>query len=422
MTLGAALLAGDGLRVIRQEGRYRRLFLRTGVVILGASLLATLVIFVRRMVIDRWANEVSKNWGAFVPPDAPVLSQFLLVSSRTAVVPLALGLGVVALGRIKRLRIPALPWFTILLVFDLLVGASYSVRTGPRMLREGGESMFSSTLKRDPDSTLCHTYDVLALQLAIPGEENREWSQAIMARLLSCPNVGVCDGLRLGTPYSAVLTPARSSLREWLDEGKQAATLALGCTHLISTRFFPHAWFKELPLPMPKNAPDLYGAIHYYRVVEPLPKVFHSVSPFFFSSTESTLRALSVAKSWQNVSQVIDDPLHRIQGSPLLPAGGGITGEKAAWENPSRIVLTPEGSGAAVFGVRTDYAVGWGATQAGQAIPVVRVGGVQLGAWVEDVAKGPVLFEYHAPTFLLSLWISLFGILLAALLLWKCVR
>jgi hypothetical protein len=107
---------------------------------------------------------------------------------------------------------------------------------------------------------------------------------------------------------------------------------------------------------------------------------------------------VATATTVEATLRIVDDPVGRLGASDLSRwAGGGVGGVRAEWKNSGRALVSADGTGGAVLGLRTAFAAGWTARQGDRSVPCVRVAGTQLGAVIDDVSAGTVTFEYRWP-------------------------
>ena len=126
--------------------------------------------------------------------------------------------------------------------------------------------------------------------------------------------------------------------------------------------------------------------------------IFLVKAPHFHETTEAVIDAVVQAKTTEEITNQLEDPLHHWNASgafSMISPNVKIIGFH--WPERTHAEVDLEGSGTAVVGLKTVFALGWHAIQAGEELPTIRIAGSLLGAVVRDASKGPIIFQYQPP-------------------------
>jgi hypothetical protein len=304
-----------------------------------------------------------------------------------------------------------------LLLLDLLLvapsqvdfGRSYSDAPAP-----AGQAAFRGYEK----SVYCYANDLVVFDLPLEGRPLSE-SYHLGAQALGLPTLNACNDLVAGTPYSILVTTAQQEYKGGVDVGNAGAIRALGCTHFVT-------WRKPGPIAEERlGMPDIYERAlkslsgpkpevpAIYRIVDPVPAAFIARNPVRLSNVMELLPAIDRSRNSAEVVRWVET---RTSDNAPLPAGMDASEPKVEWHGDARATITVSGKGGAIVGLRTRHAQGWTAHQGGHELPIVRVAGVMLGAWSDEVSAGPIELRYFPPRLWESLVASLLAILLIAVL------
>jgi hypothetical protein len=291
-------------------------------------------------------------------------------------------------------------YLAALAVADLVLAAPHALRVGPPLgdahavfagLARPGASHFEVLL-------VCVS-PTLGAEVLTTAQEPSPWNKAATDRLWGAIETQACDGLAAPVAYSAALrTPLADALTEGLAQHRPAAARALGCQLMVDNAPPKDDGAERLSwqeVPELRVDPSL-ERFWLMRVRGPMPPVFVQTSAQLAGSARAVLSAIARARTAEEVTAIVDDPLGRLAGR-ALPRGGEVAVADFSWprRDEARVVL--RGRGGAVVGLRTAFAVGWHAEQSGRSLPVVRVAGAQVAAVVSDASAGPVELRYAWP-------------------------
>lgn len=241
------------------------------------------------------------------------------------------------------------------------------------------------------------------------------WMKALLERVAALPNINACQGLRVGTAYSTLVSRTNAALTGGVTAGRVGAARALGCTHAVLSVAPVDEPAAEVDLGVFTQAGGEEGRpVRVVTVVDPVPEAFVVRDPTA-ASEQAALERLTECHSAACALAVVDDPARRLPTTWTPPAGSGAMAPTWTHTDPAAWTLRMDGTGGALVGVNTAFQLGWEASQAGRALPVVRVSASFPAAVVEDVARGPVEFRYRPPRLLLGVLAALLGVLLGAL-------
>jgi len=377
--------------------------------------------------LDAMASSAAAEFTTEGHPDLPTLSQWLADASLRALMPLLGAIAVVAF-------VPRLRRFAFVLVAaDLALAAPVMLQLEPPLLSRpsplaslavpGAAELFrkpNAESRKPAPPVVCSLPALGQLSYSL-GKRFRELETNLPLRLHALPEIQACDGLSSGAAYS----PLESSLSERLlthlmDNPSVMPATALGCSHIVSDVEVAGAGagrrdeFPVDPLLYPELA-SLHPRLRVYEIANPVPGVFVPRNPAVRFGEIGIAREIAAAASTEDLLRIVDDPLHRLAAAPL-PSGAGVESIDAQWSARHRAQVRVRGTGGALVGLRTTFLVGWHARQAGRELPVVRVAGNQTAAVVEDVAAGPVDFEYRVPALVQGFLVALAGAAAAAAL------
>jgi hypothetical protein len=199
-----------------------------------------------------------------------------------------------------------------------------------------------------------------------------------------------------------------------LSWGAAPMARALGCTHYVSMR---QPWGGQLAyLPVPRyGRPEGRGA-KVFALLDPIPPAFVAREPSLSSDEKVVFQRVKTATTVARTLEIVDDPGARLGSSDLARwSGRGVTRASVERKASDQALVHAEGTGGALLGIRTAFALGWTARQGDKELPCVRVAGAQVGALVDDVSGGDVVFEYRWPKRAQSIGAALVGCLALAL-------
>jgi hypothetical protein len=302
----------------------------------------------------------------------------------------------------------------VLMALDVALVGLGRIRTGSPLTDAPAPIGNVQAHSGDAAPIVCHSIDLAGLEFA-SDENSRASSQDRFMYQLGVPNLNACAGVAAGVPYSLLQSDISEALGRGVDDGRVSAARALGCTHMVLLappvdESCPEEW-----VPAISNLADATGRriLRVMRVPDPVPPVFVIREPRWAAHPEEALASIMTAHSADAVTRVLEDPLGRAPGR-ALPESHGVRA-RVLGSRRDRMTLEMTGQGGAVLGVRTVFLVGWGATQGGRELPVLRSGGQHVAVMVEDVSKGSVELEYRPPGLLKGLAYSFTGFLLMGL-------
>lgn len=386
--LGLAMLAAVGADLVASNARWRRRFLVVATVLAIALLSSLALTNIFGDLIDARALQLREGSPR---PDLPTLVQSLTRASLHAMAVLAGGILVV--GLVPRLR----RYLMGLVVLDLFAAVPMSLLLGPGLGNTHSPVMKMANHAPGPRPVVCASPGLARRMFASPSGRI-EWLQTLYARMHLLSETQACDGLASAMPYSPIMSSAVRLLTRGVEEGWVPPARALGCTHLIRDEVAQGespasaAEFNYDLEALPELAEQKEGVV-VQELKEPVPEAFVARSPVLYRKEDDAVRAIANSQGLEPLLRIVDDPLGRWGEGPL-PVGSLVEGVRAEWRGPGQARVLATGSGGAVVGIRTAFLAGWRAEQCGRPLPVVRAMGAQVAAVVQDVACGPMAFEY----------------------------
>jgi hypothetical protein len=343
VVLAASILGGMGAQVVLKSPGLRRVFVVAAGIFSGLGVAVAVTAF---LLPGGFGPGVARNAALAT---LPVMAAAFLVHRRT-------------------------PYLLLVWVLPLALFALGQFQTSKSLAPAG---ILGQLIPQDGTlpTTLC-VDDSLA---AFPGTgQTDHW---MWQRKLALPELQSCDGLSSAIPYAA--THRNRIQNELLSRNlaHPGVARAMGCRHILTHR---------APANHVKRA-ELTRGIHLVDVNDPLPEVFAVPDPAFFKSERALMDAIALHP--EKTASYVD--LH----APAKSAAPQTAAIQARWHSRHDLTLKVEGGGPVVAGVRTAHRVGWQATQAGVAIPTLRIGGALQGVWIEAPEKGPVDLVYAPPGF-----------------------
>ncbi|MBN2361444.1 MAG: hypothetical protein JXR83_18480 [Deltaproteobacteria bacterium] len=409
VAIAAAVLLGRGLQGVARDGPLRRRWrIAAAVALTGLS-----VAIAATLVARRWLDGIDEI-GAAAPlaEGGRSLSALLATGLAQGAAPLAaaLALSLLLAGRRRGIA--------LLVALDLGLAA-----TGELGLGAGLASLRSPLARAVADTAapavLCHHPDLARRRLTIPGT-SIDWSTLALRRLLALPNLNTCDGLATGFGYTVFASAQQLRLQKALGAGLPAAAHALGCTHLVTLYPTADQTARQIELPEFTGGDTLGNALRLYALGDLLAPAFALRRPQWHVDDDSVYAHVVSSTAVDQIVRAVDDPIGR-QPPPALPDGAAVGELTVDWPRRDRARVVASGRGGAVIGLRTLFLRGWTARQAGRALPTVRSGGNFAAAVVDDVAAGPIEFEYRPPRLAVGIALSAAGwlALLALVVFWR---
>ncbi len=401
-TLAAVVVVILSLREVDRDPVYRRRFVVAGLTYLSVHLLALILLALFGGVLDRTAMAAADPHPEL---DLPNLSKVLIRSAIQAAIPLAMAVAMSLWWPTGRRYLLAL------VALDLFLAVPSSVSVGPSLSDLETPLAALSTLQPADSPVLCsdprlRTRSLHAVELAVS-----DWGRLVGVRAVVPPELQACDGLRGPVTYGPLQTAMNERLDEELGDSSVAAARALGCTHLLASRTPTHgtAYRVSAPSEELKRYQKLLR-VRLYEIPDSVSEVFLSSGPRLFPDEDSAWQAIRSSHTAAALSSVIDDPADRLASGSILSSNENAV-VAIEWDGPDRALLRVQGIGPAVVGVRTAFQMGWRAVQAGNELPVVRVGGQHLGVVLQEAETGHVEIYYQPPYFRLSLLAAACGFL-----------
>lgn len=387
-TLVVVLFAAKVLDWASSSRRLRRrviLGCTTALVVVGTW---AAIVALKRAEIDAVANLASAGAGAGHGwPSGGTLSEALLDGLIGQA--LFLMFSVLALGYLGTKWDRSVSPVPLILPLSFLLVAVQHLHAGPPFADLGTRSPIGALTPPPLRSNvvLCHA-SRLSNRTAFLSREGPGWNELAGAAWLGEPNLGACAGVSAAELYFAVNTRIHRTLIAELRYDHVATARALGCTHMIANGVpnGPAAWVSALT---PGAAPQIF------RIADPVPDVFGTTGAQWATSEVEVLNRMRQGRSVDDLVAIVDDPVD--PQVRALPTGGTIRALKLKWPTRDYAEVSVDGVGGAVVGLATIFLRGWTARQNERSLPVVRVAATQLGALVEDVAQGPIVFEYRSP-------------------------
>jgi hypothetical protein len=350
--------------------------------------------------------------GGFRDLSLPSLSSTLRADLLYRLAAPALAIALLAVGRRARAALP------VGLALDMVLAAPNFVWVGPSL---ADKVSFRATLadEREPIPVLCASR--LALDHDSQVGSAARWFAQLAVRRAAGPTLHACDGLGHGAAYTLFISRTNLALNQLLRMGNPEVARALGCTHQVGLQPLPEPGFHPVSRPPEVSLlarQEFRREAPVYALAEPLPHAFAAYRPVLSRSEQDAILRIRNSGPAAPVTDVVDDPSERLAGRTELPDGERITTVEAVPVDWSHATVRALGAGGAVLGLRSAYAVGWTARQAGRLLPVVRIAGDQVGAVVDDVAAGEVEFEYQPPRRGLGEASAVLGLLLALGVAW----
>ena len=398
VTLASAVLATSVLRSFRMRWKNgaegRPAVLKAWFFFLILNLLAWLAVTVFAARLDG----LGKTQGIAVDPRLPVLSQLLHSRITHATIMLGLVLGIAYW--IPRMR-KVIPF---LIVLDLLWASAGTLQMGDSILK-GFRSAVANVSTQRASATpwvFCHQEDLSKISFATQDGSDDVFESTLFMRNAGLPLLNACDGVISATPYSPLSTEEREWLQHLANDNQLSGPRGLGCTHFITVvgdhhpldlDFVPSIEIAHLS----GSGAEPGSTIRALILPDPIPMSFVSKNPRWSTGFTSTVGRHGDVSSAALI-RLIDDPLHRLGiGPAALPKGDSAGPSEVRISKTDHWVVDVAGKGSAIVGVRTVFAAGWTARQGPHEVPVIRVGGVHLGAKIDDVSAGAVEFVYQPP-------------------------
>lgn len=201
-----------------------------------------------------------------------------------------------------------------------------------------------------------------------------------------------CYGFASPVEYSpAASVVARTLEHDWMRARPSLVHRALGCDLVFTSAA------EDPPGFVAREWSALAGVdarfVQSNRVVtptSPVPHAFVIDAPVVADDDEAVVRAILTGEHPSRIVDGARGPRPEVPTSPPIVRAIGI-----ARVSMADVAIDVDGEGPGVVVVRQAYRTGFTATQAGAALPVVRVGGMFVGAVVDDLARGPVQFSYR---------------------------
>ncbi len=411
-TLAAVLVVALAVEQLARQRARRRTFALLASVVLVAQLLAWVLFFIAAEDFDTSILHHRESWPTVLTnsPAAQIRAGILRSSLPLAVV-------LAALAAPQRWR----RWLGAVLVLEMLLAVPGSLYTGPRLLDLPSPAAPLAHKDDRSFAVLCVHENLRYYRYMLPGVPP-QWASIAFQRVYDVPELQACDGIVAPIPYSPVQSSVNKALAERFFEGDISAARALGSTHLLLPQRQSHPDLVPVALPArsPRIAAMLATGPTLHQLQDPVPEVFVVAHPKLVPSDATLPARLVQTTSARELLALVDDPLGRLPADPALPAGREVRVAAVHWPQREQAEVELEGSGGALVGLRTVYLRGWQARQAGRALPVLRVGGQHLAAWVEDSGAGPVQFRYRSPGIALNLSLAIIASMLTlGLLGWR---
>jgi len=406
-TLAAAIVVANCCSMLDRRA-VRRWFLAAGGAMLAGHGLILVMVLMLAPTLDALAS-------ASVEPQLlvgrPLFSSALLLALLRAAAVVVAALLVVAAGaRWRR-------WVLALVAIDLFGAAGSMLPVGPQL----GDlpSPLSEVASQDggPSPIFCVDEVLTAAGFLLPGAA-ADWQQLVLLYTIGMPELQACHGLTNALAYSPLATSLDQRLTTGFTTPSLAAARAAGCTHLLARRL-PAAEAVDLvpggALP-PALRESFGGGPYLMRVASPIPEFFVSRSPQLVRGDDVVIASVLLAETAEVALAIIDDPLARLGSHSALPDAAGVSRVRGERSSVDQARLFVDGSGGAVIGLRSAFAVGWRAWQAGRELPVVRASGKQVAVVVDDVSAGPVELRYRPPRLAAGIVVGATGLLVLVLL------
>jgi hypothetical protein len=291
-------------------------------------------------------------------------------------------------------------WLPVIIVADLVVAAPTALFVGRGLVDLPGPV---SLLGEPGRRVVCHDRDMLVRRMTTGGACT-SWEEVVSWRKLGLPELQACAGLVFPIPYS----PTYTRMQVWMLDGLRASpgqfTRALGCEVYVTTTppgpgegLEPLDWRAlHARAANPPPLEELFSGLERnparaYVLRDPIPEALF-VTQAEPVASEGALAAYLAAG--RDPTRVVDDPTGMVR---VVPTGGQVTGVRLERLRPHHLRVELDGLGGGLTVVRTTFWLGWRAFQGGREVPVVRVGGMFVGALVEDAGGGPVEFRYRSP-------------------------
>ncbi|MBS1959638.1 MAG: hypothetical protein JST80_09225 [Bdellovibrionales bacterium] len=412
--LAACILGAATLYRASREPKYRRK-LGLGFGVMVVALIGTMVAaYLHGDAIDAWSVDIIQRLGRNKTGLGDSFSHVLLKSLLTPVATaLAAALLLLSNSRVHRL----LPFVALL---DLMILTPAQLMFSPSFTQSRSPL---TKVKKTPgipgEPVYCFNRKLYEISIGYKEDDPEEkWGQYFSTKLLGLPNLNACDRLISGSPYSVMTSAYRYEFENGVSKNRISAARALGCTHMMTPEVPQEKDARIVDVPGFGELAEQFGSgPALYLVDDPVPLVFASKSPRVFSDPRDLIVGVSQSRSAADVLSWIDDPVGLNAGGVALPDSSGVADLRVQWTGEDFAQVDVRGSGGSIVGLRSTYAVGWEAYQAGNRLPTVRIAGSFIGAIVADIAAGPVEFRYRPPYFTLGAWISGLSLSLIVLLL-----
>jgi len=222
-----------------------------------------------------------------------------------------------------------------------------------------------------------------------------------------------CYGFASPVEYSpAASAVARTLEHEWMRALPSRVHRALGCDLVFTSSA------EDPPGFVAREWRTLAGVdarfVQSNRVVtptSPVPHAFVIDAPVVVDDDDAIVRAILTG---EHPTRIVDGARGE---RPVVPKGPpAARGVEIRRASMADVTLDVDGEGPGVVVVRQSFRVGFTATQGDVALPVVRVGGMFVGAVVDDLSRGPIRFSYRPRHLSAALVASLVGLCLLAAL------
>jgi hypothetical protein len=278
--------------------------------------------------------------------------------------------------------------------------------TSPVLEKAGALDLLS--IDREDPVVFCVSDET---RLRVVSSQDEGWDrggEAIAAFVLGLSEAQACYGLSSPVEYGPSVSRVAKVLQANRREFPSIVARAVACDRVITSSSVNPPGLSSFGWQEIAGVDTQFvDGLRVLAVDDPVPLAFVAVPTVVARDEQEVVRALLAGVA---PTSIVDVPSREGAQVPTgMPLARALSMER---DGMDRITLHIDGTGRGVVGVRQSYRIGFSAMQGDRSLPLVRIGGMFLGAVVDDLAGGPVVFRYRPPRLVASYAFAISGVLL----------